>query len=110
MAGYEFSEKSGVGRIGAERLRQVLEKGWTVEHDRTEHGDGALLDFATALLLEYLDYPRYAEDRAGESASWVSGAFEHARDKYRGRDRYRLLEIAGALIAAELDRISGGAS
>ena len=109
MAEYAFDEKSGVGRIGGERLRQVLEKGWTVEHDRAEHADGSLLTFAALLVLGNVVGDRVLSIVYVGAPEWVQHAFEHAAEKY-ATDPARTLEIAGALIAAELDRISGAAS
>jgi hypothetical protein len=102
--------RDGAERISAERMRQVVEKRWTVEHDAAEHADGSLADAASALLLEY-DGASEAEvesviDRA---PLWVGDLVRHASEKYVGQNRYRLLEIAGALIAAELDRLGGAA-
>jgi hypothetical protein len=95
--------RNGAERISAERVRQVAEKGWAPEHDRTEHADGSLTDAAAALGAPEVEH---VVDRA---PLWVAGLLRHASEKYTGQDRYRLLEIAGALIAAELDRL-GGAS
>lgn len=100
------SNESGVGRIAAERVRQIADKGWTEQHDRDEHADGSLTDAAAALLLEYDGAPE-VEDVLDRAKPWVRDLHAHANAKYRGQDRYRLLEIAGAFIAAELDRISG---
>jgi hypothetical protein len=102
---------SGVGRIASERVRQVVEKRWTVEHDAAEHADGSLVDAASALLLEY-DGASEAEVESviNRAPLWVGGLVRHASEKYVGQNRYRMLEIAGALIAAELDRLSGVAA
>lgn len=86
--------RTGTERISAERVRQVVGKGWTPEHDGTEHeGETGR-----------------AEDIIVGTASWVGKLADHAVEKYKGQDRYRLLEIAAALIAAELDRLDGGVS
>lgn len=102
--GYGVYRKSGVGRIAAERVRQIVEKGWTPEHDRTEHADGSLVEAAYLLLADYATLPRPFVRHELAEELW-----EHASAKYR-TDRQRLLEIAGALVAAELDRLDGGAS
>ena len=102
--------RNGAERISAERVRRVAEKGWTPEHDRTEHADGSLANAAAVLVLEYIDFFDYASEALGSSPHWIVGLHRHASEKYRGQDRYRLLEIAGALVAAELDRLDGGAS
>ena len=100
--GLMIDTESGVGRIALERIRQIEEKGWTKEHDKEVHDDESLVDAASALLLDYRgDDMQYVSSR---SAGWVREFACHASEKYRQR-RKRLLEIAGALIAAELDRI-----
>jgi hypothetical protein len=59
----------GVGRIAAERERQQTEKGWTLEHDRTEHADGSLTDAAAALILEYDGAPEVEKKDAELSSA-----------------------------------------
>lgn len=103
--------RTGSERISAERVRQVVEEGWTPEHDRTKHADGSLTDAAAVLLLDYIEAPEAVYAPVSDSApQWVFQLAAHACNKYDGQDRYRLLEVAGALIAAELDRLDGGAS
>lgn len=96
--------KSGVTRIALERDRQIHQKGWTLEHDRREHADGSLVDFAAALLLHRHGRVTLAERVCETTAEWLVHALDHAVVKYADRSE-RLLEIAGALIAAELDRL-----
>lgn len=98
--------ESGAGRIALERIRQTNEKGWTLEHDRQERGDGSLLGFAALLLAGSM--PSAAPLLSGilrNLPPWVEEAFHHASLKYMDHPE-RLLEIAGALIAAELDRLT----
>jgi hypothetical protein len=91
--------RDGAGLIAAERERQVTEEGWTAGHD-AEHGEGVLA-------------------RAGACYAW------YAAMGYRltpltswpwdeqwwkpGDDPVRTLVKAGALIAAEIDRLSAAA-
>lgn len=82
----------GVRRISAERARQVAVEGWTPEHD-DEHTNG-ILALAAAELAAYpwpVSHP-HERDHCGSVA------------KHAG-NRLRRLEIAGALIAAEIDRL-----
>lgn len=95
---------TGIELIEVERLRQVTEEGRTPEHDK-QHDEGELAMAAAAFL-------RVVQlRRAGHSASggrfialsegywpWDTVAFKPADD-------VRDLTRAGALIAAELDRI-----
>lgn len=98
----------GVSRIAAERIRQKSVEGWTPEHDE-QHGFGELSIAAAC----------YALNCRKEDGSPIEGdAVVHDRDCHDGwpwsrkwdkrgkHSRERSLEIAGALIAAELDRIA----
>jgi hypothetical protein len=82
---------NGAERIAAERRRQIEAEGWTPEHD-DQHSDGVLALAAGQLVKNAVD--------AWFKNTWVG---EMAL-KHRG-DRIRQLEIAGALIAAEIDRL-----
>lgn len=88
-------EQNGVGLIAAERKRQVEAEGWTPEHDDGHHGGD--LAFAAA---HYALTPshRYWVD-------WPWPEPPKAHDAAYGPDRIRDLVKAGALIAAEIDRL-----
>lgn len=96
---------NGVDLIAAERARQTGEEPWTSEHD-DEHRRGELADAAVA----YLDrdarrwpfgYVTDGPDGHGSTGGvWVRG-----RPKLTPDDRVRELVKAGALIAAEIDRL-----
>jgi len=79
--------------IAAERSRQMGR--WSAEHD-DEHGDGELAVRGAELALVHTDYELNPHE--GEHDAWGLVA------KHRG-DPVRCLTIAGALIAAELDRV-----
>lgn len=83
----------GVGDIAAERRRQIEQEGWTPEHDDS-HADGELLFAAVAYVL----YARGNGDAVREWWPWDPTGF-------KGGDTRRLLVKAGALIAAEIDRL-----
>lgn len=86
---------NGAEMIAAERQRQVEVEGWTPEHDAL-HGDGQLVDAARC----YLIAPRF---KNGPPHYWPW----HLRYwKPTPEDRVRELVKAGALIAAEIDRLS----
>lgn len=95
---------TGLDEIFNERLRQIKEKGWTAEHDDT-HADGSLAE-AAEMLLEPGDLDPDIWDVSG---SWAYEFAVHARQKYSG-DLIHRLAIAGALIAAEIDRIKRAAA
>jgi hypothetical protein len=94
-AGLISATAVGISLITAERLRQVAVKGYDAEHD-AEHANGELIHAAVA----------YATDAAGAteehtSAWWpfVPAGFKPAPEPLDS------LVKAGALIAAEIDRI-----
>ena len=81
---------TGIERIAVERQRQIDAEGWTPEHD-ANHDPGALSDAAAC----------YALGR------WMPGfwPFDVEWWKPTPDNRIRELEKAGALIAAEIDRL-----
>lgn len=79
--------------IAAERRRQIEKEGWTPEHD-DKYTSGELLEAATC----------YALHNGGELDD-APGAWPWSRDFWKPTSRQRDLEKAGALIAAELDRV-----
>lgn len=92
----------GVKLIARERERQIEEEGWTREHDAA-YPDGSL---SRAAICYATDAPIYHKvlTKAGihftDPWPWSS-----VHDKRHKHDRKRRLVIAGALIAAELDRL-----
>src|SRR3990167_7838047 len=100
---------NGIERIENERRRQVESEGWTPDHDDT-HADGALA-MAAACYAAAACYTRiYTRDDAAApdiifADPWPC-AWEDKRPKHPGQQsRLRMLEKAGALIAAEIDRL-----
>jgi hypothetical protein len=90
--------KTGIELIAEERTRQIAVKGWTLEHD-DEHTDGALRVVAATCAVDGTD----AEVVDPLDRTW--GIVE--RHGYQGDvpEPIHLLAIAGALIAAEIDRL-----
>ena len=108
-----MSDKSGIERIAAERQRQVDEEGWTAEHD-ARHAQGQLAEAAACYAIPdgSRDMVRCSSRSFGDppdrgDAHWV----QPRRWPWEGEwwkpsgDRIRDLEKAGALIAAEIDRL-----
>lgn len=101
----------GVVAIGAERARQVGEKGYSPEHD-AEHGPAQLISAALAYAMQAQDRITMA-DGQGHSFNGVSlWPWDLASFKQDDDDELRSLAKAGALIAAAYDaaiaRRSGG--
>lgn len=83
---------TGVELIAQERTVQIEKHGYTLEHDQ-EHDQGQLINAAESILSENaMHYPH----------DW------DVKKLYRIllKDRVDQLAIAGALIAAEIDRIN----
>ena len=93
---------TGIELIAAERERQITKEGWTPEHDAT-HAEGQL---ATAAACYALDYSGQmlggAEEQRAASYFWP---WDDEWWKPTPLDPVRQLTKAGALIAAEIDRI-----
>lgn len=79
--------------IAAERARQIEKEGWPPEHD-DKYTNGELLEAAAC----------YALHNGGDVDD-APGAWPWSRDFWKPTTRQRDLEKAGALIAAELDRV-----
>lgn len=102
---------TGIERIAAERKRQVEEEGWSAEHD-AEHVKGEMATAAVAYIQHGEPFP--AENRRGWvtdgerlfpwGLSWWKPVKKDPLDMTQ-KDRIRHLEKAGALIAAEIDRL-----
>lgn len=84
---------TGAERIAAERQRQLDAEGWTPEHD-DGHAPGDLL-------LAGICYALHARGREQTAYDWWPWDDEW----FKPGDRVRDLEKAGALIAAEIDRL-----
>jgi hypothetical protein len=87
---------TGIELIAAERKRQIKEEGWTAEHD-DQHKDGELAKAAAS----------YAYPHEGGFFSRRAALWPWADEWYKPNpdNRIRELEKAGALIAAEIDRL-----
>lgn len=107
----------GVKRIAQERKRQIEAEGWTAEHD-AGHVDGELAWAAVCYAAPDLVY---VKDERANTVMFVDPWPEEWEPKWDKRPaignkvlpnkamnkskRIRLLEKAGALIAAEIDRL-----
>lgn len=84
---------SGAALIAAERQRQIEDEGWTAEHDDA-HTGGEMADAAACYAL-------------GRADATINGVYlwPWANGWWRPGDPVRNLVKAGALIAAEIDRL-----
>lgn len=95
-----MTEDTGTRLIRDERLRQISIEGWTPEHD-DQHTEGELRDAAIAFLMSA---DPVADEEFGADIypdTWDAEWFT----KHRDDDAIRKLVIAGALVAAEIDRL-----
>ena len=88
-----------IAAIAAERERQVSAEGWTAEHDDVEHCCGEL---ATAAAVYAFGAP--IKDRKGFYI------WPWSNEPKWSHPRLRQLEIAAALIVAEIERLEREAS
>lgn len=100
---------NGIDLIAKERQRQIEEEGWTAPHD-CQHEDGSLaavaacyanpfqiqVDGSGVRIEEILD----CDIPVGWPDSWDAGWWKPSEDRRRD------LAKAGALIAAEIDRLN----
>ncbi len=101
--GDEDLPASGAGLIAIERHRQVIQEGWTAEHD-AEHINGELAIAGVLYALpEPLREQRILRDLFMSAVNWAAGWF-------KPRTRVEDLVRAGALMAAEIDRLKAEAT
>ncbi len=100
---------NGINLISRERDRQILNEGWTSEHD-AQYTREELLDAAKCYILAS-EACRYSIDNATYDGGYRKGEDVPKDWPWDGKwwkptdDPIRNLEKAGALIAAEIDRI-----
>lgn len=107
---------SGVELIAAERRRQVAEEGWTAEHDSVEHPTGELN--VAACCYGWIAHIQLRPDSLSRAAQVLQHVDERvspygwpwSREWWKpSTDPVRNLVKAGALIAAEIDRLQRAA-
>jgi hypothetical protein len=94
--GYE-----GVLRIGLERQRQIEKEGWTKRHDSNHHNG----ELATAGAVYAMPIQTRITSIWPWDYSWYKPYHPQGCFVEDARGRVRELEKAGALIAAEIDRL-----
>lgn len=101
--------KTGIELIAEERQRQIEQEGWTIEHD-AKHTTGQLA-YAAACYALPNDVINIHEDRGIfiSIKRWILFPFGiewwKPRQNNHPGQRVRELAKAGALIAAEIDRL-----
>lgn len=90
---------AGVELIAQERRRQVETEGYTPEHDDQHNGD-ELSIAAACFAVEGLDCFVATKESGDDAFPWTVDDI-----KRQSHSRMRRLAIAGALIAAEIDRL-----
>ena len=114
--------KTGIELIAEERQRQTEKEGWSQKHDNCEHSKGNLSIAAAYYAINKLPFRmrlQYFEpDDMGTNDSdrgyrkgykgrgWIEQFPFTDADKREKHDRLKSLVVAGALIAAEIDRIN----
>lgn len=93
-----MSAKSGVQLIAAERQRQIEQKCWSAKHDDS-HDRGELLDAGLSYIFAAIND---ANDTLRNSPP---GEWPWSWESWKPEDLITNLAKAGALIAAEIDRI-----
>jgi hypothetical protein len=93
--------KTGIELIAEERQRQIEKEGWTPEHD-DQHNTGDLAHAAAAYASAELYRRTTSEGYDNTPHIWP---FERKWWKPTPENRIRELQKAGALIAAEIDRL-----
>jgi hypothetical protein len=102
---------TGAEIIAAERQRQIEEEGWSPEHD-DEHGRGQLAR-AAENYVRFAAEPDVARDYQRKNGHTPGGWPWHwswwkPSQGSTSADRIRDLAKAGALVAAEIDRLQRG--
>lgn len=97
--------KTGIELIAEERQRQIEVEGWTPQHD-DEHSKGELANAAAVYAIDPMggDASSMIKNLWPWDKSWLKiSCNENTEDNPSGR--IRDLQKAGALIAAEIDRL-----
>ena len=99
-----MSESSGARLIAAERARQIEIEHWDAQHDDQEHRPGFLAQAAQCYIQSAITWADASVDsEATNSVTPENWPWED--DYWKPKGFKRDLERAGALLAAELDRL-----
>ena len=95
--------KSGIELIAEERIRQIEVEGYTTDHDDS-YESGQMAKAAAAYSLAE-DYRKHAPEDTVKKEPPFFWPWDDKHWKPNSQDRIRELTKAGALIAAEIDRL-----
>ena len=96
---------NGAESILIERRRQIEQEGWMPEHD-DRHNEGQLAIAAACYAVAgFSDVNVFRDWNNFKSIHYDAWPWRPKWDKRKKHDRRRCLVIAGALIAAEIDRL-----
>jgi hypothetical protein len=94
--------KTGIEVIAEERQRQILVEGWTCEHDDT-HTSSSMAMAAVSYAIMAASFYRWNSQKELAELLWPP---EWGKEWWKpSKDPIRNLAKAGALIAAEIDRL-----
>lgn len=97
----DMGDSNGVSMIARERERQIMSEGYSPEHD-DKHANGEIANAAAC----YAMTPRAREQRLHRLWPWGREWWKPAINASMDAEaRIRDLEKAGALCAAEIDRL-----
>lgn len=96
--------KTGIELISEERQRQIEKEGWTLEHDQ-EHKNGALAMAACCYALPDDSYQGHTGTFCRKNWPFEWSWFKPESTGNFPVGRIKELTKAGALIAAEIDRL-----
>lgn len=100
---------TGIESIAAERERQVEAEGWTPEHDDA-HSDGEMAAAAACYAMQVALDCISRDDLHKTVSSTICELWPWSSHWWKPKNRRADLVRAGALIAAEIDRIDRAAT
>ena len=103
----QSKSKTGIELIAEERLRQVEEEGWSSAHD-DQHMDNSIAKAAACYAMPVDEREKYQSYTFSEPRRWYPRWWPKSWDidYWKPSDnRIKELTKAGALIAAEIDRL-----
>ena len=90
---------TGIEQIAKERRRQIKDEHWSLAHDKEEHTHFELTDAAIAYAIAAQEANGFPQDI--RPSAWWPESWD-----FKPADSIKCLVKAGALIAAEIDRLT----